>query len=199
MLESKQQPGGKMKKLLSILTMITAIFATSNLKAEESDMANDKMLVAYFSATGTTAAVAERLANVMGADLFAIQPETPYTEEDLNWHNDNSRSSIEMADNASRPAIASHIEDIAQYKIVFVGFPIWWGREPAIINTFMESYDFAGKTIIPFATSGSSDIGNTAENIQALVPNALVLSGMRFPADVSSEELKAWADGELKR
>ena len=199
MLESKQQPGGKMKKLLSILTMITAIFATSNLKAEEPDMANDKMLVAYFSATGTTAAVAERLANVMGADLFAIQPETPYTEEDLNWHNDNSRSSIEMADNASRPAIASHIEDIAQYKIVFVGFPIWWGREPAIINTFMESYDFAGKTIIPFATSGSSDIGNTAENIQALVPNALVLSGMRFPADVSSEELKAWADGELKR
>ena len=103
-----------------------------------------------------------------------------------------------MADKNSRPIIASKIENIAKYKTIFIGFPIWWGREPSIIDTFMESYDFAGKTIVPFATSGSSDIGDVATNLKSLAPNATVLNGKRFPTDVSVEELKTWADEEIK-
>jgi flavodoxin len=158
---------------------------------------NNKILVAYFSATGNTAEVAQKLANAINADLFEIKPEQPYTSEDLNWQNDKSRTSIEMGDKSSRPAIASKIEDISQYKIVFVGSPIWWGREPSIMDTFIESYDFAGKTVIPFATSGSSDIGDYGANLQALAPDAKVLTGKRFPADVSGEELKTWADEQM--
>ena len=158
---------------------------------------NNKILVAYFSATGNTAAVAERLATAINADLFEIKPEVPYTSEDLNWTNNQSRSSVEMGDKNSRPAIASKIEDISQYSIIFVGSPIWWGREPSIMDTFIESYDFAGKTVIPFATSGSSDIGDYGANLQALAPNAKVLTGKRFPTDVSSEELKTWADEQM--
>lgn len=154
-------------------------------------------MVAYFSATGNTAAVAERLANAINADLFEIVPEQLYTSEDLNWRNDQSRSSVEMSDKSSRPAIASKIDDMSQYKIVFVGSPIWWGREPSIMDTFIESYDFAGKTVIPFVTSGSSGIGNYGENLQALAPDAKVLTGKRFPNDVTSEELKDWADEQM--
>ena len=113
--------------------------------------ADNKILVAYFSATGTTAEVAQKLATAINADLFEIKPEQPYTSDDLNWQNNQSRTSIEMGDKNSRPAIASNIEDISQYNIVFVGSPIWWGREPSIMDTFIESYDFAGKTVIPFA------------------------------------------------
>jgi flavodoxin len=103
-----------------------------------------------------------------------------------------------MADKSSRPAISSKIEDISQYKIVFVGSPIWWGREPSIMDTFIESYDFAGKTVIPFVTSGSSDIGNYGANLQSLVPDAKVLTGKRFPNDVTAEELKTWADEQMQ-
>ncbi len=158
---------------------------------------NNKILVAYFSATGTTAEVAQKLATAINADLFEIVPEQPYTSDDLNWQNNQSRTSIEMGDKNSRPAIASKIEDISQYNIVFVGSPIWWGREPSIMDTFIESYDFAGKTVIPFATSGSSGIGDYGANLQALAPDAKVLTGKRFPADVSGEELKTWADEQM--
>jgi len=184
-----------MKKMLSILMIACAIF--TNAKAEETNMANNKILVAYFSATGNTKAVAEKLATAINADLFEIVPEQLYTADDLNWQNDKSRSSVEMGDKNSRPAIASKIDDIAQYNIVFVGSPIWWGREPSIIDTFIESYDFAGKTVIPFATSGSSGIGDYGTNLQALVPDAKVLTGKRFPTDVSAEELKTWADEQI--
>jgi len=180
-----------MRKLLSVLMLVCAVF--TNAKAD-----NNKILVAYFSATGNTAAVAEKLATAINADLFEIIPEQPYTAEDLNWQNDQSRSSVEMSDKSSRPAIASKIEDISQYKIVFVGSPIWWGREPSIMDTFIESYDFADKTIIPFVTSGSSGIGDYGANLQALAPNAKVLTGNRFPNDVSAEELKIWADEQMQ-
>ncbi len=182
-----------MKKLLSVLMLVCAIF--TNAKAEET---NDKILVAYFSATGNTKVVAEKLAAAINADLFEIVPEQLYTSDDLNWQNNQSRSSIEMGDKSSRPTIASKIDNISQYKIVFVGSPIWWGREPSIMDTFIESYDFADKTIIPFVTSGSSDIGDYGANLQALAPNAKVLTGKRFPNDVSAEELKVWADEQMQ-
>ena len=152
-----------------------------------------KTLVAYFSASGTTAKVAKKMAEAIGADLFEIKPETPYTGADLNWQNKNSRSSVEMNDRSSRPAIAVKVADMPQYDVVFVGFPVWWYREPSIIDTFMESYDFAGKTVIPFATSGGSGLGDSAVNMQKLAKGAKVVNGKRFSGSASAEELKAWA------
>lgn len=185
--------------ILAIIIVIVGIFLVLHPRVSTSKGATDggKILVAYFSATGNTKAVAEKLADATGADLFEITPEQLYTDEDLNWQNDQSRSSIEMASKYSRPAIASKIENIAQYNVVFVGFPIWWGREPSIIDTFMESYDFAGKIIVPFATSGTSGIGDSGANMQSLVPNAHVRSGERFPIDVPVSELKTWADEQM--
>ena len=152
-----------------------------------------KTLVAYFSASGTTAKVAKKMAEAIGADLFEIKPETPYSGADLNWQNKNSRSSVEMNDRSSRPAIAVKAADMPQYDVVFVGFPVWWYREPSIIDTFMESYDFAGKTVIPFATSGGSGLGDSAANMQKLAKGAKVVNGKRFSGIASAEELKAWA------
>ena len=152
-----------------------------------------KTLVAYFSASGTTAKVAKKMAEAIGADLFEIKPETPYSGADLNWQNKNSRSSVEMNDRSSRPAIAVKVADMPQYDVVFVGFPVWWYREPSIIDTFMESYDFAGKTVTPFATSGGSGLGDSAANIQKLAKGAKVVNGKRFSGSASAEELKAWA------
>jgi len=150
-------------------------------------------LVAYFSASGVTKKVAERLVKSTGADLFEIVPEVPYTKADLNWMNKNSRSSLEMNDTSCRPGIASAVENMEQYDIVFVGFPIWWYREPSIIDTFMESYDFKGKIVAPFCTSGSSGIGDSSANMQALAPGAKVGIGERFSKRVSENELAAWA------
>ena len=152
-----------------------------------------KTLVAYFSASGTTAKVAKKMAEAIGADLFEIKPETPYSGADLNWQNKNSRSSVEMNDRSSRPAIAVKVADMPQYDVVFVGFPVWWYREPSIIDTFMESYDFAGKTVIPFATSGGSNLGDSAANMQKLAKGAKVVNGKRFSGNASAAELKAWA------
>ena len=152
-----------------------------------------KTLVAYFSASGTTAKVAKKMAEAIGADLFEIKPETPYSGADLNWQNKNSRSSVEMNDRSSRPAIAVKVADMPQYDVVFVGFPVWWYREPSIIDTFMESYDFAGKTVIPFATSGGSGLGDSAVNMQKLAKGAKVVNGKRFSGSASAEELRAWA------
>ena len=122
-----------------------------------------RTLVAYFSASGETAALAKTVAEVIGGDLFEIRPETPYTAADLDWQDSHSRSTLEMKDEKSRPAIAGRVADMAQYDTVFVGFPIWWYQAPRIIEVFLESYDFSGKTVIPFATSGGSGMGKTAE------------------------------------
>ena len=153
-----------------------------------------KTLVAYFSASGVTAAVAKKLAAAVGADLFEIQPEQLYTDDDLNWQNSRSRSSVEMNDRSCRPAIASAVDNMAQYDAVFVGFPVWWYREPSIIDTFMEAYDFSGKKVVPFCTSGGSGLGDSAQNMQALAPRATVVNGKRFSPSVSEGELKAWAE-----
>ena len=153
-----------------------------------------KVLVAYFSAGGVTAKMAKKLADTIGADLFEITPEEPYTKADLNWMDKKSRSSVEMNDRNCRPAIRSRLESMAQYDVVFVGFPVWWYREPSIIDTFMEAYDFSGKTIIPFATSGMSGIGDSGKNMQDLAKGAKVLPGRRIKNSVSSGELKTWAE-----
>ena len=180
-----------MKKIISII--VIAVVAISVLLLIPSHK-NDATLVAYFSATGNTRAVAERLATAIGADLFEITPEQLYTADDLDYRNKKSRASVEMADRGTRPTITSTVEDMAQYKMVFIGFPIWWGHEPSIIDTFVESYDFADKTIVPFATSGSTPTTiEAATDIRALAPNANVLDGARFPVDVSTDELKIWA------
>lgn len=152
-----------------------------------------KILVAYFSASGITKNMAEKLSEAVGADLFEIKPETPYTEADLNWQNSKSRSSIEMNDRNCRPVISEKLNNMNQYNVVFVGFPVWWYREPSIIDTFMEEYDFTGKTVVPFATSGMSPIGDSGKNMQAIAPDAKVVAGKRFSNNVSAGELKKWA------
>ncbi len=153
-----------------------------------------KVLVSYFSAGGVTKSVAEKLAAGIGADLFEIVPEIRYTDSDLDWRNSRSRSSVEMNDRDCRPAIASEVENITQYDVVFVGFPIWWYREPSIIDTFMEAYDFSGKTVVPFATSGGSGLGEAPQNLQALAKGAKVENGKRISASASAAELKAWGE-----
>lgn len=153
-----------------------------------------KKLVAYFSTAGVTEAVARKLADVLGADLFEIKPEVPYTAADLDWRDGNSRSSVEMKNPASRPAIAEKVKDMSVYDEVFVGFPIWWYVAPTIINTFLESYDLTGKTVIPFATSGSSGMGRTNEALTPSCKGAKLVDGMRFPANVSEKELAGWAE-----
>ena len=184
-----------MKKLIAFA--VIALVGILLLFLVPSRKTNDT-LVAYFSATGNTRAVAERLASAIGADLFEITPETLYTADDLDYRNKKSRASTEMADRATRPSIATTVEDMAQYKMVFIGFPIWWSREPSIIDTFVESYDFNGKTIIPFATSGSTPTTiEAASDIRTLAPNANVLDGARFPVDVSADELSRWSSEQF--
>ena len=130
-----------------------------------------KKLVAYFSASGTTRKIAEIIAQVAEADLYEIMPKQPYSKADLNWMDKKSRSSVEMNDPASRPEIAKQVENMDMYDTVLVGFPIWWYVEPKIIDTFLDNYDFSGKTVIPFATSGGSGIENVEKNLQKEYPN----------------------------
>lgn len=156
-----------------------------------------KTLVAYFSASGVTAKVAKKLAEAIGADLYDICPAVPYLREDLDWTNAQSRSSIEMNNKDYRPKLKDNAAPVAGADVIFVGFPVWWYREPSIIDSFLEAYDFSGKKIIPFATSGGSDIGTEALARMAELSGTEVLPGKRFAAGVSREELKAWADQVL--
>ena len=153
-----------------------------------------KTLVAYFSATGTTRGLAENLAMAIGADLFEIVPKQKYTTDDLDWTNKLSRTTTEMNNRACRPEIATKIPDISKYDTIFVGFPIWWYREPSIIDTFMESYDLAGKTIVPFATSGGCMIGDSGKNMQKLAPDAHVARGTCLDTGLSPDALRTWAE-----
>ena len=158
-----------------------------------------RTLVAYFSASGVTAKAADTLAKAADADLFEIVPQEIYTKADLNWRDKKSRSSVEMNDRASRPAIASKMENPEQYDTVFIGFPVWWYREPSIIDTFLESYDFTGKTIVPFCTSGGSGIGEAPANMQALAKGAKVLGGKRLTARETEEDMKAWIQNTIEK
>ena len=154
-----------------------------------------KVLVAYFSATGTTKGVAEIITGNMGADIYEIVPQEPYTDADLDWHDDSSRSTIEMNDRSCRPEISGAVEDMERYDIVFIGYPIWWGEAPRIVSTFMESYSFDGKTLIPFCTSSSSGLGSSGRNLEKLTDGAQWMEGMRFGGGTSEADVQAWTEG----
>lgn len=157
-------------------------------------MNTEKTLVAFFSASGVTAKLAKRFADSIGADLFEIKPEIPYTAADLNWNNKQSRSTVEMNDKSYRPQISNKVENMESYSRIFVGFPVWWYVAPTIINTFLEQYDFSGKKVIPFATSGGSGMGNTNEELKNSCIGAVLCDGKRFSSGASADELKAWAN-----
>ena len=155
-----------------------------------------KKLVTYFSVSGTTEKLAEDLAKAIEGDIYKIEPKIPYTDADLNWRDKNSRSSVEMADENSRPEIGENNPKIADYDVIFVGFPIWWYTAPSIIHTFLETYDFSNKKIVVFATSGSSDLGNTINDIKKSLPEtAEVVGGSVLNHNPSVENLKNWVDG----
>ena len=201
-----------MKKLLSLLLPLALTLSltacggaastsddgassTASEAAATSDTdGSSHILVAYFSATGNTEAVAERLASGLDADLFSIVPADPYSEEDLDYNDDNSRSSQEMNDPSARPAISWTLDNRDQYDIIFLGYPIWWGDAPRIMSTFMESYDFSGKTIVPFCTSASSGISQSIATLEALAEDADWRDGQRFDADTDEAELMEWVD-----
>lgn len=154
-----------------------------------------RILVAYFSATNTTEGVAERMAEGLNADLYEIIPQEPYTDADLDYNDKSSRSTIEMNDPDSRPAILGSVENMEQYDIVFIGFPIWWGDAPRIVSTFVESYDFSGKTVIPFCTSGGSGIGSSGSNLEQLTSGAEWLAGKKLGGSDSKDVIMEWVNG----
>lgn len=207
-----------MKKLLSILTLCfllltltacgstntatapteaesgSAATETENGAAESSDgqTSDGRALVVYFSATGNTEALAETIAETTGAELYEIVPEEPYTEEDLNYNNDDCRANREMDDENSRPAISGSVENMDDYDTIYLGYPIWWGDMPRIINTFLESYDMSGKTIMPFCTSGGSGITSSVSNIRAACPDSNVTDGFRGSSSSGADEIEQW-------
>ena len=173
--------------LVALLTMNLSACSQNN-KKEDKGM---KVLVAYFSASGTTKGVAQQLAEVTGGTLHEIKPEQPYTDADLDWRNKKSRSSVEMQDRKSRPAITDKLTNLQDYDVIYVGFPIWWNTCPTIINTFMEAYDFQGKTVIPFATSGGSSIKKACEDLQAAYPDVKWKEG-KLLNRTSKKDLEDW-------
>lgn len=152
-----------------------------------------RILVAYFSATGTTAAVAEKLADMTRADIYAIMPEEPYSTADLDWRNKKSRSSVEMENPDARPALHGRKENIAAYDVVFIGYPIWWDLAPRVVNTFLEVHDLAGKTVVPFATSGGSTIANSVAMLRKTYPNLDWKDG-KLLNNSSETVIRAWLD-----
>lgn len=152
------------------------------------------VLVAYFSATGNTENIAEHLVSILDADLYEIVPEVPYTSADLNYSNSDCRANQEQNDPAARPAISGSVENLEDYEVIFLGYPIWWGDAPKIISTFLETYDFGGKTIVPFCTSGSSSIDSSADALEALTQRATWLEGQRFSGSASQETVSQWVN-----
>ncbi len=196
-----------MKKLLSLFAAALMLSACQNANQNSESAAGGEAaadstakttLVAYFSASDAhiTAAVAKTLAEAADADLFEIVPEQIYTAEDLDWQNEKSRSTIEMKDSTARPAVASKVENMDQYTTIYVGFPIWWYTAPRIVNSFLEQYDLTGKTIIPFATSGGSDMGKSGEDLKkASAPNAnWILPGKVLNGNPPVDSLKVWIE-----
>ena len=186
--------------LVALLTIGMMACAQNNKKQDQTvkqeeqkqETKNMKSLVAYFSASGVTLGVAKQLAEVIGADLHEIEPAVRYTDADLDWRNEQSRSSVEMKDPLYRPAMTNMLDDIADYDIIYVGFPIWWYTAPTIINTFIETYDFTGKIIVPFATSGGSSIQKACEDLKAAYSDYKFAEG-RLLNNFDKEEVKAWA------
>ena len=209
-----------MKKLFSLLLAVAMVLTlaacgatdASNSAADEpkNDVAADtadsapteetpkstgsKVLVAYFSATGHTKAIAEYLQAALDADLYEIVPQEPYTDADLDYNTDGCRANQEQNDDSARPAISGSVENMAGYDVVFVGYPIWWGQAPKIVYTFLESYDLSGKTIVPFCTSGGSGIDGSLSGLQSLAPDADWLTGQQFSAGASAADVQSWVD-----
>lgn len=183
-----------MKHFLLTVAAVASICVTACAQKEgRTDMNTQRTLVAYFSATGTTARVAHEIADVTGGKLFRIDPQTPYSDADLNWNNPQSRSSVEMGDPQSRPAIKADKENIAEYDTIFIGYPIWWDLAPRVVNTFIESHDLAGKILIPFATSGSSGIGNSVAALKKEYPNLHWEKG-RLLNHANRSTIKEWIE-----
>lgn len=186
-----------MKKCISLMITLSMLLCGCAALAEDFAVSGkpdgqSDTLVAYFSSTGTTEAVALLIAEATGADVYKIEPEVPYTDADLNYGNDSSRANQEMNDPASRPAIAGEtLEGMDGYATLYLGYPIWWGQAPRIISTFMESYELAGKTIIPFCTSGGSGIGGSLSGLRELAPEATVLDGARMNR-ATAETVAEW-------
>lgn len=174
-----------------------AFYDTLKEDEAETPAQEGKALIAYFSATNNTEGVANHIKTILGdnADLYEIVPETPYTSDDLNWHNSSSRTTVEMNDPDSRPAISGNVENMEQYDVIFLGYPIWWGQAPHIIRTFLKSYDLSGKTIIPFCTSNSSGIGSSDTNLHTFASGANWLDGRRFSGGAGQSTVKGWIDG----
>ena len=197
-----------MKKILTALMSVLMILtltacggsdekksaATETSTATAPVTTEKKFLVAYFSATGTTKTLAENVAKVLDADLYEIKPKVPYTETDLNWRDETTRATVEQRDEKVRPELADKDAKISDYKNIVVAFPIWWGVEPRIIDTFIESYDFGGKTVIPICTSGGSDIGSSGDNLKTLAPSADFKTGKCFFKNFSEDEIKNYFD-----
>jgi len=163
--------------------------------AGDTSTIHSDVLVAYFSATGTTKGVAEKIAAITGGDLYEIVPAEPYSDADLNWNDSNSRSTKEQNDKNIRPEIGSEEISLEGYTTIYLGFPIWWGEEPRILDTFVEKYSFEGITVIPFCTSSSSGIGHSGPNMEALAGSGNWLDGKRFGSNASEEDLQSWIDG----
>ena len=204
-------PEDQMKKIIVILVvalLAAVLFAQGKSEAKkqpenaqktavqqnEGGKKMPKKLVAYFSASGTTARVAKELAEAAKADIYEIRPETAYTNNDLDWRDKSSRSSVEMAYKKSRPKLADKNAKIADYDVIFIGFPIWWYVAPHIINSFLESYDFTGQKVVIFATSGGSGFGNTVKELQPSAPKANIIEGKLFNGKIDKAELAKWAE-----
>lgn len=187
-----------MKKLFVFL--VSALFVaacnakpTQQITQEKPMTHNQKILVAYFSATGNTKQVAQNLAKAADADIYEIKPVSPYSTADLNWRDSNSRSSVEMHNKNARPEIAADHFSVDDYEVIYLGFPIWWGTSPRVVQTFLEKQNFSNKTIILFATSGSSGLGNTDEDLKPSVsPSTKIVKGKILNGNPSVEELKSW-------
>ena len=179
--------------MAALLTISLSACSQANKTKEHKDM---KVLVAYFSASGVTKGVAQQLAEVTDGTLHEIRPEQPYTDADLDWRNKQSRSSVEMQDRKSRPAITGKLQNMQDYSVVYVGFPIWWYTCPTIVNTFMEAYDFQGKTVIPFATSGGSSIKKACEDLKVAYPDINWKEG-KLLNHASKDDLKKWVESNL--
>ncbi len=165
--------------------------------ADESDeqTTSGGTAVVYFSATGNTADIAEKVANILNADKFEIIPEEPYTPDDLNYNDDNCRANLEMNDDPARPAISGDMTALTEYDTVFIGYPIWWGTAPRIIDTLFESYDMSGKTVYTFCTSGGNGIGQSIDDLTSLCPDVTISDGRRFNAEATEDDVRQWMNG----
>ena len=184
-----------MKTLFALLMTLALGFSTAHAEETAFTPTESNILVACFSATGNTWPLAEYAADYLNADLFRIEPEIPYTDADLDYNNNNSRANQEMNDDASRPALAATVENMAQYDTVILAFPIWWGQAPRLIETFIEAHDLTGKTVLTFCTSASSGYGSTGDILAALTGESVNwLEGKRFAANTTAEEIGAWLE-----